>query len=234
MFYSKFLISLVFLMFLASGPVHAELCAPFKNGKIDPKVYTALVQAANQNKLYRFGGTASQVGFCVDRALGDRVTGAFDEYYGGLAMPLGPDQEGQVVLLVRANSLATGDQFIDKMARGPSFFNVDEHPDILFVSREIEWLGMTEARLHGDLTMHGTTRPITFEVKLTDADEQDPEHAGHIHLAATTTVDRSDFNMNSFPVMLSNQVNLCIEFEAELVRNEPEDGVPPALTRKSP
>ena len=217
-FNRKHLFIATLLMLFAAGSVRAELCAPFKNGKIDPKVYAALVQAANQNKLYRFGGTASQVGFCVDRVVGERVTGAFDEYYGGLAMPLDPNADGQVVLLVRANSLATGDQFIDKMARGPSFFNVEEHPDILFVSREIEWIDMTEARLHGDLTMHGTTQPITFDVKMTNADESDPEHAGHIHLAATTSVDRSDFNMNSFPVMLSNHVNLCIEFEAQLVR----------------
>ena len=93
---------------------------------------------------------------------------------------------------------------------------------------------VTEARLHGDLTMHGATRPITFDVKMTKADENDPEHAGHIHLAATTSVDRSDFNMNSFPVMLSNHVNLCIEFEAQLVRNEQGEDPSPALTGKSP
>ena len=216
----KKLIIAILLFVFALGPVRAEVCAPFSDGKIDPKIYKALVKAANQNKLYRFGGTASEVGFCVDRVLGERVRGSFGEFYGGLAMPLGPDEDGQVVLLVRVGSLATGDQFIDNMARGPNFFDVGEHPDILFVSREIEWIGMTKAKLHGDLTMHGTTKSIIFDVQLTNANENDKEHAGHIHLAATTAVSRSDFKMNSFPAMLSNQVQLCIEFEAQLVRDE--------------
>lgn len=215
-----YLIFPIFLLFSVLGSAHAEICAPFRDGKIDPKIYAALVKAADQNKLYQFGGTASQVGFCVDRILAKRVRGTFEEYYGGLAMPLGPNEDGQVVLLVRANSLDTGDQFIDSMARGTNFFDVKEHPDILFVSREIEWLGMTKAKLVGDLTMHGVTNPIIFEVELTSADSTEPEHAGHFHLTATAEVDRSDFNMNSFPVMLSNKVRLCIEFEAQLVQKQ--------------
>ena len=217
---------------LAAAPARAEVCAPFRNVDMDPQVYEAMMEAASQNRLYRFGGTASRVSFCVDRALADPVNGSFGEFYGGLAMPLEAREEGQVVLLVRANSLSTGDRFLDTMARGESFFDTEDYPDILFVSREIEWTSPTEAKLFGDLTLHGKTRPITFEVMLTDIEGDDPEHEGHFHLQATTTVKRSEFNMNSFPVMLSDTVRLCIEFEADLVRDETREPSLPTLTRK--
>jgi len=52
----------------------------------------------------------------------------------------------------------------DRRVQSPEFVDVERYPDIKFVSTEITRSDMDHGTMTGDLTLHGVTRPITFDV----------------------------------------------------------------------
>src|SRR5947209_4379083 len=47
---------------------------------------------------------------------------------------------------------------------GPEVLDSERHPEIVFRSTEAEPMGQGSWSLHGDLTLHGQTRPVTVQV----------------------------------------------------------------------
>jgi polyisoprenoid-binding protein YceI len=52
----------------------------------------------------------------------------------------------------------------DRRVLSPEFVDAERYPDIKFVSTEITRNDMDHGTMTGDLTLHGVTRPITFDV----------------------------------------------------------------------
>ena len=94
---------------------------------------------------------------------------------------------------------------------GENFFDVESHPEILFVSHSFDWTGTDTALLRGDLTLRGVTRPVTFIVTLTPTEKGNGDV---ITVEATTAIDRAKFGMDKLETIADNEVQLCISAEA--------------------
>jgi polyisoprenoid-binding protein YceI len=53
---------------------------------------------------------------------------------------------------------------IQQTMLGPKVLDADQYPEIRFQSRRVEQTGKGQWRVVGDLTLHGQTRPVTFDV----------------------------------------------------------------------
>jgi polyisoprenoid-binding protein YceI len=85
--------------------------------------------------------------------------------------------------------------FLDIM-RGQEFLNAAQFPTIGFQSTRIERTGPNTARIMGDLTLHGVTRPVALEARFNGGYPGmalDP-HA-RVGFSAHGTFNRSDFGM---------------------------------------
>jgi len=86
--------------------------------------------------------------------------------------------------------------FIDQM-RGPDFLNAAQFSQITFESTSIERRGDRRARITGNLTLHGVTRPVVLDGKFNGGYAgiagMDP-HA-RVGFDAHGTFNRSDFGM---------------------------------------
>src|SRR5262249_10331445 len=77
-------------------------------------------------------------------------------------------------------SLSTGfpmsvrNEDFDQALRGDKWFDVAKYPNITFRSTKIEKTSEKTGKITGDLTLHGVTKPVTFDVKLNGAYETDP------------------------------------------------------------
>jgi polyisoprenoid-binding protein YceI len=118
------------------------------------------------------------------------------------------------MVLIRAASLDTKGAFIENMLKSESFFDVENHPEILFVSNSFKWTGPETAVLKGQLTMRGITKPVIFNVTLTALDGKQVKLAEKILIKATTTIDRAAFGMDTLASMVDNDVQLCMSVEA--------------------
>jgi polyisoprenoid-binding protein YceI len=213
--YSKFihLIVVLLLFYLQAQSAYAaedNLCAAFKDAKIDQALIAEMLNAAEDGHLFRIKNGSSKMGFCVDSPVG-MVKGNFQNFKGGIALK---EPSNNTVVSVSVDSLETNVPFTESLLKGDKFFNAKDYPELMFVSSGFERLSKTRGVLKGNLSMHGVTRPIAFYVEITKiGGEQDA--ADTILVKATTTVQRSQFNMSAMSPVVSDRVNLCMSVEAE-------------------
>lgn len=196
------------------------LCAPFKDGKVDTTLVSSMLQAAQDGYLYRIRQDSSQVGFCVDSEF-KRVEASFNDFSGGLALTPANwvKQDQQAMVVIRTASLDTRGSVIESLIKSERFFDVEKYPEILFVSREFEWLDKDKAKIHGDLTVHGITRPVALDVSLIHAEKPAAGSEESITIKASTVIRRSDFGMDSLSRLVSDQVKLCMSVEVVRYRS---------------
>jgi polyisoprenoid-binding protein YceI len=86
-------------------------------------------------------------------------------------------------------------------AIGADFLKANQFPQINFVSTKVEPTGDRTAKVTGDLTLLGVTKPITLDVTLNGAVAKHPMMpVGAIGFTATGGFNRSDFGMAAGPV----------------------------------
>jgi polyisoprenoid-binding protein YceI len=115
-------------------------------------------------------------------------------------------------------SIDTGEAKRDEHLRSPDFFDVAKYPTITFKSTKVEPAGDHRYKLHGDLTMHGVTKPVVLDVEAT---QQVKGMRGETRAGAraTTKVNRKDFGINwsktmdGGGVVVGDDVDVTIEVE---------------------
>jgi polyisoprenoid-binding protein YceI len=127
-------------------------------------------------------------------------------------------EAASVQVTIQAASIKTNHEVRDNDLRSANFLEVDKFPTITFASTGVKALGTDSFALTGDLTIKGTTRPVTFEVTKS-GEFNDPGMMGHrIAYGATTKIDRRDFGL-TFNMLLdgrwvvSDDVQITIEGE---------------------
>ncbi|MEN8213640.1 MAG: YceI family protein [Pseudomonadota bacterium] len=191
-----------------------QSCSLFKNSNIAKTIRTTLLKAAEKGHMFRVETSNSQIRFCVDSKIRD-VEGSFGKIRGGIALDQQQVSEEQAVIVIDTGSLQTNNPVVKSMIKSEEFFDVKNHPEILFVSTGVEWIGPTKAVLRGDLTLRGVTKTVTFDVKLTSAEKKAYDDDEEIMVHATTSIKRSDFGMDSFTGMVSDSVKLCMSVRAK-------------------
>jgi polyisoprenoid-binding protein YceI len=191
----------------------SQPCAPFRDGKVDPARLDIMLAAADDGRLYRIETDNSEFGFSVTSSL-QEVRGQFLQVQGGMAVDTLGIEQDQVLVAIRTDSLDTNCEYAEHMLRGVNFFDVKQYPEILFVSTGFEWVTQTRATLVGDLTLHGVTRPVTFDVQLTNVFGEQAGDTDTILVKATSSIRRSDFGMKAIPKLVEDEVRLGMHVQA--------------------
>ena len=218
--------AILFILLIWSVPVLAQdvenkndrICAPFRGGVVDPAIVDSMLKAADEGKLYRIQAKTSRVGFCVNSGIG-RFEAEFKGIQGGLALRRKVwGDESQMLVMVDTNSLEMKEEFVKNMLKSESFLDTETYSKILFVSSGLHWLDQEKAILTGMLTMHGVTKPISFDVKLIMPKTENPQQDRKIIVTASSFIKRSEFNMASLKFLVSDTVELCMRVEATLFK----------------
>ena len=172
-----------------------------------------MLSAADDGHLYRIQPATSRAGFCVDSEF-SRVKAEFRNFQGGLSLWPDPGEDELVMIVIRAASLDVDGSMIEYMLKSQRFFDVENYPEILFVSTSIHWTSQTTAEMKGNLTLHGVTRVVTFQVLLTSMEKEPGSRVEKIVAKASTTISRSDFDMDALSQLVDDNVELCMSVEA--------------------
>ena len=129
------------------------------------------------------------------------------------------DREGdgsRVDVTLDPASVDTGHAERDKHLREKAgFFEVEKYPEMRFESTSVRFDGEDEATVEGELTLHGETRPVTLEVDdiqcKTNPMDAEKYTCG---FSAETEIKRSEFGMDAFVPLVSDEVEIQIEAEA--------------------
>ncbi len=204
------LLSLMLGMSLFAHAQDEIVCAPFKDAQVDQGMLTMMLKAAKDGDLYRIKPGSSKMGFCVNSPVGV-VEGEFRDFKGGLALKES-NMQGGTMIHIAADSLQADSIIIEAMLKGESFFDSEQFPDIIFVSTGFEWITETKGVFKGDLTMRGVTKTVAFYVDLKKVKTEQGEEL--ITVKATTTIQRSEFNMHTLKSMVDDRVSLCMTIDA--------------------
>ena len=126
-------------------------------------------------------------------------------------------EQSSVEVTIQSASVHTDNEIRDKDIRSTNFLDVENYPTITFRSTSVETAGADRYRLTGDLTIKGTSRPVTLDV--TRYGELNDDMLGHrVAYSASTKINRKDFGL-SFNMMLdgrwvvSEEIEILIEGE---------------------
>jgi polyisoprenoid-binding protein YceI len=141
---------------------------------------------------WRIDATHSELTFRI-RHLVSRVSGSFNEWGGTIVADPANPAGGSVEVEIRTASIFTNNERRDNHLRSDDFFDAEAHPTITFRSTRVE-AHDGGLRVHGDLTIRGTTRPVVLEAEM-------PEVTGtpgrrRIGFEAETRIDRMDFGVS--------------------------------------
>lgn len=106
------------------------------------------------------------------------------------------------------------EDFDATLVNSKQWFNADAHPEIKFVSTDIDIKDDETGIVKGDLTFLGVTKPIEMEVTLRGFSEKHP-FAGvpAVGFSGRTSFKRSDFGMTAYVPNIGDEVVLEIETE---------------------
>jgi polyisoprenoid-binding protein YceI len=135
----------------------------------------------------------SSVEFRVKHMMVSTVRGRFGEFEG--TIEAAPDyHDSKVRGTVEAASIDTNEPGRDEHLRSADFFDVEHHPQIVFESTGVEHLERGNYRVAGELTMHGETHPVVFEVTVHGV-TRDPQGQDRVGLEARGTLSRGEFGL---------------------------------------
>lgn len=204
------------LLILFTAPVNAfDLqCKLIENIQFKQPIIASMLEAANKGYLYRVEADTSNVVFKVNHFPFSTVEGRFNKFEGGMAMPEGMTQTRQALFIIKVDSVATGDDELNDYIKSSAFFNAKQFPVIMFVSTGFEMIDESTARLIGNLTLHGVTKPLVFNVHLDTTENISSNNKQKMTMIANAEIQRSDFGMNELQVFVSNTVKFNLKIEA--------------------
>lgn len=163
---------------------------------------------------YEFDQTHSQVIFFVNHMGFSYSEGEFQEIDGGFTFDSDNPANSSIDVSIPVSSLDMDDETWDEHVKGEDFFNAAEYPDMFFKSTDIEITGENTAKITGDFTLLGVTKPVVLDVTFNKAGEHPMTKRQMAGFSATTKIKRSEFGMKGGLPMVGDDVDIRIEIEA--------------------
>jgi polyisoprenoid-binding protein YceI len=137
----------------------------------------------------------SHAQFKVKHMMISNVKGEFTAVTGSLSYDSADITKSGVNASIDAKTINTGDAQRDAHLKSPDFFDVEKFPALTFKSTRVSKKGAGELAVAGDLTLHGVTRNVVFDVEGPSAPMKDPWGNTRVGLSATTKINRKDFGL---------------------------------------
>jgi polyisoprenoid-binding protein YceI len=170
---------------------------------------------------YSFDRQHTAVLFTWERAGLSRQTGRFTDVSGTLEFDPANPEASRLDVAIRASSLQTGVDVLDRHLRSADFFDVAAHPIITFRSTAVRVTGEKSGEVTGDLSILGTTKPVTLQV---DWVFTGPHPLGQINptlagrpvtvFSARTTIQRTAWGLGRGVPLVSDAIEIRIDTEA--------------------
>ncbi len=140
-------------------------------------------------------------------------TGKFMNAVGTVTLDEATPANSSVEVSFAIDGVNTGVAALDTHLKSADFFDAAKFPTATFKSTKVEPTSATTAKVTGDLTLHGVTKPVTLDVTL---NQKGPNMMKKITAGFTAkgTINRSDFGISTYVPAVSDQIDLYIEAEA--------------------
>lgn len=168
---------------------------------------------------YTVDPTHSEIGFAVRHAMVTTVRGQFAEYEGVLRLDGSKPANSSAEVTIKVASIDTNQAQRDEHLRTGDFFDAATYPEISFRSTSAEQVDDETYRMHGDLTIKDTTKPVSIDFTY-NGSATDPYGNLRVGFEGSTTVNRGDWGLTynaaleGGGVLISDKVKLTFDISA--------------------
>jgi polyisoprenoid-binding protein YceI len=168
---------------------------------------------------WNFDLSHSSVNFYVRHLMVSKVHGRFQTWGGTLIIDDADVTRSRVEVTNDVASIDTKEEKRDAHLRSADFFDAENHPKLTFVSTSVKKISDEELEVTGDLTIRGTTKPITLKVE-SNGTVRDPWGGTRAGFSAKASISRKEFGLHwnalleTGGVVVGDKIEIGLEIEA--------------------
>ncbi|MFC8372910.1 MULTISPECIES: YceI family protein [unclassified Streptomyces] len=168
---------------------------------------------------YTIDPAHSTFGFVARHAMVTNIKGSFQDFTGTLHLDGADPAASTATIDVVMESIDTGNADRDGHLKSADFFKTDEFPAMTFRSTKAEALGGDDYRITGDLTILGTTKPLTIDLEFNGA-AKDPFGNERVGFEGKAEILRSEWGLTwnaaleTGGVLVSDKIKLNFDISA--------------------
>ena len=174
----------------------------------------ALAQPADpkavQAGAYTLDPSHARVQFSVSHMGTSVWWGDFTGAKGALTIDPAKPDAATLEVTIPTGSVTTTNAKLDGELKDPTWFDAAKFPTITFKSTKVTKTGAATAKVTGDLTFHGVTKPVTLDTTFFGSGANPMNKKFTIGFNAKTHIKRSEFGVNKYVGMLGDDVELTI------------------------
>lgn len=162
----------------------------------------------------KIGNGRGTIEFSIGESRLFRTTGGFRTWEGNVQVNEADMPKSGVQVTVQTGSLQMMDLQQADMLKDSDFFDVDRFPQMTFRSDKVARTGDDTLKIDGFLTLRGVTRPMTFNVTVSDRRPNAAPGARYARVRAKGTIKRSEFGMTKYVDLVGDDVEISISTDA--------------------
>jgi len=167
-----------------------------------------------ESKKYSFESNHSSVMWFANHFGFSNPSGKFTGIEGVINLDEANPAKSSVEATIKIASLNTGLEKFDQHLKSADFLNLDKFATAKFISKKVTLIKKDSAKVEGDLTLVGVTKPVVLDVKFNKSAVSPITQKATVGFSATATLKRSEFGINYAIPGVSDEVKLLIEVEA--------------------
>ncbi len=171
---------------------------------------------------YTIDPAHSRLGFVARHAMVTKVRGAFNEFDATATIDGENLERSSVSVTIKVDSIDTRNEQRDGHLRSNDFLDIENHPEITFVSTHVVPVDDDVIRISGDLTIKGVTKPVSIDFAY-EGTAVDPFGNERIGFEGSVAINRKDWGitwnaaLEAGGVLVSDKVTL--EFEISAIKS---------------
>ena len=144
----------------------------------------------------------------------------FSDIQGTISVDNAKPENSSVNVTIPLSSINTNVKALDEHLLKADFFDAEKYPTITFKSTKVQPAGKDKYKITGNLTIKDVTKPVVLDAVLNKQGEHPMTKAQSIGFNATTSFDRSAFNVGGYVPNVGDKITVNITTEASVVAPE--------------
>jgi polyisoprenoid-binding protein YceI len=138
----------------------------------------------------------SSLTFQIKHMMVSKVIGSFENYEVDFNGDLNNLEDASVNVKIDASSIDTNNTDRDGHLKSGDFFNVEEHPNMTFVSKSVKKTSEGEYEITGDFTIRGVTNTETFHAEYNGTSKNPMDGSTVTGFDVEGKINREDYGLS--------------------------------------
>lgn len=178
------------------------------------------LMASAQSTTWKNDPAHSRLGFEVKHMSISTVKGYFSDFSAEVTYAKKDYSDMIIKVTAKVASINTGVEMRDNHLRSADFFDAEKYPEMTFLSSRIERLDDHNAKLYGQLTLHGITKPVELYITHSGTVVNPMNKQETAGFRISGSIDRKEYNlgMSFADNFISDRIDIIADAEFSPIR----------------